>query len=217
MVHTWSLHPAQYLWLRKMRFSGSEDPDARSILGLVSRSVRTNGWWNGSHCHRNWHRCKTTTTTNWRELLFIEKKNVCKHFGNHQNWIFTPAPSSKKYPSSAENEKMTNSIKLVVILIHSTNDIVTSLLLRSASLSVRISPMYCAIKVPRWMRSMHRTPKPFARSLHSNTWNGTFDPFCTTRFLHSNLLQPHTSLHSKMMAGSLYLWSVWLMEKRREL
>lgn len=79
---------------------------------------------------------------------------------------------------------------------------------RSASLSVSISPVYSDMNVPRWILPMPRTPKPFAVSAHSKIWRATFDPFCTTRFLHSNLLQPQTSLHSKIIAGSWYLKSL---------
>lgn len=80
---------------------------------------------------------------------------------------------------------------------------------RSASISVSISPVYSAINVPRGIFISPRTPKPLTRSLHSNTCSATFDPFWTTRFLHNNLLQPHTSLHSNIIAGSWKLKSLF--------
>lgn len=51
-----------------------------------------------------------------------------------------------------------------------------SSVLRSASASVNISPMYSATKVPFNIFEWHLTPKPFTESSHSNTSNGSLDP-----------------------------------------
>lgn len=182
---TWSLRPLQYLWLQRMQFSGSVCLDVHNKHGLARHSAHTNDWRIGWHFHRNWHRCKTVCKRQIRNAIIkiSTTTTISLRLSKSNLWeIFTPDElKSKKYVSSVR---------------------------RSASLSVSISPVYSEMNVPRGILAMPRTPNPLARSLHSNICMATFEPFWTTRFLHSNLLHPQTSLHSKIIAGSWYLKSL---------